>query len=157
MFADDDELKADTLNALYACYATLAANMLKDNQAVIKYGNIGKNHKEEGYRALMCLAETYGQKEGGDSAKWLEVIKEGTESFPKQEYFVGNIMDYYIQKGMVDEGLAQINKLLATSETPYYLYVKSILLYEKKQYDDAVAIFNKIISNVSNTSRIILN
>ncbi len=39
----------------------------------------------------MCLAETYGQKEGGDSAKWLEVIKEGTESFPKQEYFVGNI------------------------------------------------------------------
>ena len=22
MFADDDELKADTLNALYACYAT---------------------------------------------------------------------------------------------------------------------------------------
>lgn len=33
MFADDDELKADTLNALYACYATLAANMLKDNQA----------------------------------------------------------------------------------------------------------------------------
>ena len=147
MFADDDELKADTLNALYACYATLAANMLKDNQAVIKYGNIGKNHKEEGYRALMCLAETYGQKEGGDSAKWLEVIKEGTELFPKQEYFVGNIMDYYIQKGMVDEGLAQINKLLATSETQYYLYVKGILLYEKKQYDDAVAIFNKIISN----------
>ena len=48
-------------------------------------------------------------------------------------------MDYYIQKGMVDEGLAQINKLLATSETPYYLYVKGILLYEKKQYDDAVA------------------
>ena len=25
----------------------------------------------------------------GDSAKWLEVIKEGTELFPKQEYFVG--------------------------------------------------------------------
>ena len=131
MFADDDELKADTLNALYACYATLAANMLKDNQAVIKYGNIGKNHKEEGYRALMCLAETYGQKEGGDSAKWLEVIKEGTELFPKQEYFVGNIMDYYIQKGMVDEGLAQINKLLATSETPYYLYVKGIYCMRK--------------------------
>ena len=48
------------------------------------------------------------RKEGGDSAKWLEVIKEGTELFPKQEYFVGNIMDYYIQKGMVDEGLVQI-------------------------------------------------
>ena len=72
----------------------------------------------------MCLAEAYGDKETGDSIKWLEVIKEGTEKFPQQEYFVGNIMDYYIQKGMVDEGLAQINKLLATNETPYFLYVK---------------------------------
>ena len=53
MFADDDELKTETLNALYACYATLAANMLKDNQAVIKYGNIGKNHTEEGYSCLL--------------------------------------------------------------------------------------------------------
>ena len=26
----------------------------------------------------------------------------------------------------------KLNKLLATSETPYYLYVKGILLYEKK-------------------------
>ena len=77
----------------------------------------------------------------------MEVIKEGTEKFPQQEYFVGNIMDYYIQKGMVDEGLAQINKLLATNETPYFLYVKGILQFEKKQYDDAIATFNKIIAN----------
>lgn len=150
MFADDAALKADTLNALYACYATLAANMLKDSQAVEKYGNIGKVHKEEGYRALMCMAETYGQKEGGDSAKWLEVIKEGTDLFPEQDYFVGNIMDYYIQKGMIDEGLSQINALLANNETAYYLYVKGILLFEKKQYDDAVAAFSKIIAKNEN-------
>lgn len=48
---------------------------------------------------------------------------------------------------MVDEGLAQINKLLATNETPYFLYVKGILQFEKKQYDDAIATFNKIIAN----------
>lgn len=146
MFSDDAALKADTLNALYACYATLAANMLKDNNAVIKYGTIGKDHKEEGYRALMCLAETFGNKETGDSAKWLEIIKEGTDKFPQQEYFVGNIMDYYISKGLVDEGLNQINKLLAVNETPYYLYVKGILQFEKKQYDDATATFDKIIA-----------
>lgn len=146
MFADDASIKADTLNALYACYATLAANMLKDGQAVVKYGNIGKEDKNEGYRALMCLAETYGQKENGDSVKWLEVIKEGMEKFPKQDYFVGNIMDYYIQRGMVDEALEQIDKLLAKNETPYFLYVKGILLSEKKRYDEAIVIFNKIIS-----------
>lgn len=146
IFAEDEEIKADTLTSLYACYAALCANQLKDNAAIIKYGNIGKEHKEEGYRALMCLAETYGQKEGGDSAKWLEVVKEGSEKFPNQEYFVGNIMDYYIQKGMIDEGLNQIDKLLASNETPYYLYVKGILQYEKKQYDEAIATLNKIIA-----------
>lgn len=147
LFEDDAAIKADTLNALYACYAALAANMLdpKDTQAVLKYGEIGKADKEEGYRALMCMAEVYGQKEGGDSAKWLETVREGVERFPSQEYFVGNVMDYYIQKGMVDEGLNQINQLLTRQEKPYYLYVKGILQYEKKQYDEAVATFNRII------------
>lgn len=146
IFSDDAVVKQDTLIPLISCYATLAANTLKDNKAVIKYGEIGKNHKEEGYRALMCLAEVYGDKENGDSAKWLEVIKEGSEKFPKQEYFVGNIMDYYINKGQVDEALTQINALIAKNETPYFMYVKGILLYEKKQYDEAIAEFNAIIA-----------
>ncbi len=145
IFADDAEVKADTLNALYAAYATMAAGFSQDYDAVIKYGEIGKNHKEEGYKALMHMAEAYARPEGGDSTKWLAVIKEGSEKFPSQEFFVGNIMDYYIQKGMVDEALAQINSLLTTNETPYYLYVKGILLYEKKQYDEAIATLNKIV------------
>lgn len=146
IFSDEPAIKNDSVIPLIACYATLAANTLKDKDAVLKYGNIGKTHKDEGYRALMCLAEAYGDKETGDSAKWLEVIKEGTKKFPQQEYFVGNIMDYYISRGMVDEGLNQINELLAVKETPYYLYVKGILQYEKKQYDDALATFDKIIA-----------
>lgn len=146
LFADDAALKADTLNALYANYAAMAAAMQKDNNNVIKYGKIGKEDKNEGWRSLMYMAETYS-KELNDTAQWLEVLKEGTDRFPEQDFFVGNIMDYYIQKGMVDEGLNQINQLLSVKETPYYLYVKGILLFEKKQYDDAVATFNKIIAN----------
>ena len=146
IFAETPAVKQDTLIPLIACYATLAANSVKDNNAVVKYGEIGKNHKEEGYRALMCLAEVFGDKENGDSVKWLATIKEGSERFPKQDYFVGNIMDYYIQNNKVDEALASINKLLETNETPYFLYVKGILLFEKKQYDDAIVELNKIIA-----------
>lgn len=146
IFEETPAIKQDTLIPLIACYATLAANSVKDNNAVVKYGEIGKNHKEEGYRALMCLAEVFGDKENGDSVKWLATIKEGSERFPKQDYFVGNIMDYYIQNNKVDEALASINKLLETNETPYFLYVKGILLFEKKQYDDAIVVLNKIIA-----------
>lgn len=146
LFADEDAVKNDTLTPLIANYAALAANTLKDEAAVIKYATIGKNHKDEGYRSLMCLAEVYGKGEKTDSVQWLATIKEGVEKFPAQEYFIGNLMDYYIQKGKVDEGLTQINEILANNPTPYFMYVKGVLQYEKKDYEGAIATFNEIIA-----------
>lgn len=146
LFADEDAVKNDTLTPLIANYAALAANTLKDEAAVIKYATIGKNHKDEGYRSLMCLAEVYGKGEKTDSVQWLATIKEGVEKFPAQEYFIGNLMDYYIQKGKIDEGLTQINEILANNPTPYFMYVKGVLQYEKKDYEGAIATFNDIIA-----------
>ena len=149
MFADQAAaLKADTLNSLYANYATMAAGLRdpKDVASVIKYGNIGKENASEGWRALMFMAEVYGDKEQGDSIKWLETIKDGAQRFPEQDFFVGNIMDYYLQRGMVDEGLAQIDQLIAANEKPYFLYVKGVLLYEKKDYAGAQAALDKVIA-----------
>ena len=148
MFADKAaELKADTLNSLYANYATMAAGLRepKDVASVIKYGNVGKESKSEGWRALMFMAEVYG-KEQVDSVKWLETIKEGAQRFPDQDFFVGNIMDYYLQKGMVDDALAMIDQLLASNEKPYFWYVKGVLQYEKKDYDAAIAALDKVIA-----------
>lgn len=146
VFEDNAEIKNDTLTPLFANYAALAANFVKDNAAIIKYATIGKEHKEEGYRSLMCLAEVYGKGETPDSAQWLATIKEGVEKFPAQEYFIGNLMDFYIQKGKVDEGLTQINAVLAKNPSPYFMYVKGVLQYEKKDYDAAIATFNEIIA-----------
>ena len=134
LFADEDAVKNDTLTPLAA------------RAAVIKYATIGKNHKDEGYRSLMCLAEVYGKGEKTDSVQWLATIKEGVEKFPAQEYFIGNLMDYYIQKGKIDEGLTQINEILANNPTPYFMYVKGVLQYEKKDYEGAIATFNEIIA-----------
>jgi tetratricopeptide (TPR) repeat protein len=148
MFADQAAaLKADTLNSLYANYAAMAATMRepKDIASVIKYGNIGKENAAGGWRSLMFMAEVYG-KEQVDSVKWLETIKDGAARFPEQDYFVGNIMDYYLQRGMVDEGLAQIDQLLATNEKPYFLFVKGVLLYEKKDYAAAHEALDKVIA-----------
>ena len=146
LFESEAAVKNDTLTPLIANYAALAANTLKDEAAVIKYATIGKTHKDEGYRSLMCLAEVYGKGEKTDSTQWLATIKEGVEKFPAQEYFIGNLMDYYIQKGKIDEGLTQINEILAQNPTPYFMYVKGVLQYEKKDYDGAIATFNDIIA-----------
>ena len=146
IFEENDAVKNDTLTPLFANYAALAANFVKDNAAIIKYAQIGKEHKEEGYRSLMCLAEVYGKGETPDSTQWLATIKEGVEKFPSQEYFIGNLMDYYIQKGKIDEGLTQIDDVLAKNPSPYFMYVKGVLQYEKKDYDGAIATLNEIIA-----------
>lgn len=147
MFEEVTEVKNDTLVPLIANYAVMAANSLNDNNSVIKYAPLGKNHKEEGWRSLMCLADAYSKGETPDSTKWMETIKEGAEKFPSQNYFVGNLMDYYIQKGKIDEALTQINDLLAKDpSSTYFTYVKAVLLYEKKDYDGTIAACNDIIA-----------
>ncbi len=149
MFADKAEvLKADTMTTLFANYAAMAAGMKdpKDAEAVIKYGTIGKEDKNEGWRGLSFMAEVYGNKETGDSIKWLEVIKEGAEKFPEQEFFIGSLMDYYLQKGMLDEGLVQINSLISKIEKPFFYYVKGILEFEKKDFAAAHATLDKVIA-----------
>jgi tetratricopeptide (TPR) repeat protein len=147
MFADQvATLKADTMNTLFANYATMAASFSKNYPLVEKYGKVGKESKSEGWRSLMYMADAYVAQQPADSTKWLGAIKEGAERFPDQEYFVGNIMDYYLQRGMVDEGLAQIDQLLAANEKPYFLFVKGVLLYEKKDYAAAHEALDKVIA-----------
>lgn len=146
IFEGEEAVKNDTLTPLIACYAALAANSLEDKDAVMKYATIGKTHKEEGYRALMCIAEVAGKGENADSTQWLAAIQEGCERFPSQDYFVGNLMDYYIQKGRVAEALSTIDGLLAKNETEYYLYVKGVLQYENKDYENAITTLEKVVA-----------
>ena len=141
-------LKADTLNAFWANYAALAANYRepKDVAAVIKYGNIGKENANEGWKSLNLMADIYGGTEAGDSIKWLETIKEGVAKFPSQDYFIANLANYYMQKGMYDEGLAEIDNMIASNPKPYYLYVKGALHYEKQDYAAAIEALDKVIA-----------
>ena len=46
----------------------------------------------------------------------------------------------------VNEGLTMVDNLLAVQETPFYLYVKGVLLYEKKDYEAAFAVLDKVIA-----------
>ncbi len=150
IFEEEVSVKNDSLVNLIACYATMAANQVGDRAAVIKYGNIGKSNKEEGYRALMCISEISAKSENPDSTQWLAAVKEGCERFPEQDYFIGSLMDYYIQKNMASEGLTTIEKVIASrGETPYLLYVKGMLQFETKNYEGAIATFNALIAKNS--------
>ena len=148
IFEEEPTIKNDSLVDLIACYAAMAANQVGDRAAVIKYGNIGKTNKEEGYRALMCISEISAKSENPDSTQWLAAVKEGCERFPEQDYFIGSLMDYYIQKSMASEGLNTLDKIIAArgETTPYLQYVKGMLQFETEKYEDAIATFNSLIA-----------
>lgn len=145
VFAETPEVKGDTLVPYIANFAAIAAYTLKDEPAQIKYANIGKSHKTDGYRAYLVLAEVYDKGAAKDSVKWLNTVKEGLAAFPGQENLTAMLMDYYIQSGQVENGLKMIEEMLATNRTTNNLRIKGVLLTENKQYEDARKTFQEII------------
>ena len=145
------ELQADENISLAAVYAAMSAYFSdpRNNEAIIKYGPIGKNHKTEGYRALQFMVDVYADKENGDLNKKVETLKEGIEKYPEQEYFVQEMANYHLEKGSIEEGLAIIDNVLTSVEKPYYTYLKGVFEYEKKDFNAANATFDKIIASGS--------
>ena len=142
------ELQADESTSLAATYAAMSAYFSepRNKEAILKYGPIGKNHKAEGYRALQFMADVYGDKENGDINKKVETLKEGIVKYPEQEYFMQEMANHHLEKGTLDEGLAILNNVLTTTEKPYYMYLKGVFEYEKKDYNAANATFDKLIA-----------
>ena len=142
------ELQAEELTSIAATNAALAAYLSepRNNEAILKYGQIGKNHKTEGAKALRFMAEVYGDKENGDINKKVETLKEGIEKYPEEDFFMQEMANYHLEKGTLDEGLAIINNVLTTTEKPYYIYLKGVFEYEKKDYNASNATFDKLIA-----------
>ena len=142
------ELQADESTSLAATYAAMGAYFSEPRnvEAILKYGPIGKNHKAEGYRALQFMVDVYGDKENGDINKKIETLKEGIEKYPEQEYFVQETANAYLENGKLDEGLEIINNVINIVEKPYYIYLKGVFEYEKKDYNSANATFDKLIA-----------
>lgn len=143
MFEKDASVKADTMVTLSAAYAAMAANFAEDKESMLKYGEIGKLDPNEGWRPLMYMSEYY--KTLPDTAKWVEVLDEGVKRFPQQDYFVGNLADYYLTHNKTTEGIAMIDEMLKIKQSAYYYFVKGVLQLESKDYTSAVATLQNII------------
>ncbi len=75
---------SDTLLPQIAYYATLAANGVEDKDAILKYAPIAIKDKDNGSIAMQLWADALKAK--GDTAKWVESLKEGILKFPENQY-----------------------------------------------------------------------
>lgn len=144
MFAEDEELKADTLLPQIAYYASLAAMKMEDYPSVLKYAPLAQDDKEVGKYAMEFVSTAL--KAEGDTAKWIVSLQEGVKKYPEHPFFFGNLIDYYSNSKKFDEAMAFADEMIAKDPSnPFNTYVKGYLYHNMEDYDKALEFYKKTI------------
>ncbi|MDR0973629.1 MAG: tetratricopeptide repeat protein [Prevotellaceae bacterium] len=145
IFTDHPQLKADTLMPQVAYFAALTAMRLEDYPVVVKYGPIAYSDPANAEQVYQFVCTAY--KEMGDTVTWLNELQAGMEKYPTNQFFFGNIVDYYNSANKPAEAMAFADNMLAKNPNdPFGLYVKAYLLHNAKQWDEALEYYQKVIA-----------
>lgn len=144
MLAELNLLEKDTILPQVAYYATLTADRIGDKDAIMKYAPFALKDKDGGKFAMQLMADAYKAK--GDTAKWVEVLKEGILKFPENQYFFANLVDYYSSSNQASKAMEFADGMLAKDpNNKLYLYVKAYLYHNMKEYNKAIEFYKKTI------------
>lgn len=144
MFEKEDFMKNDTLLSQVAYYACLVASRLNDNNKILKYSSLAATDKEFGKYGKEFEASAY--KALGDTVKWVSCLKEGIEKFPQDQYFFGNLIDYYSNSNKNDEAMKFADEMIAKDPNkPFNSFVKGYLYQNVKDWNNAITAYKKAI------------
>lgn len=99
------------------------------------------------------LASEYVQQ--GDSAKFIEVLMDGSKKFPKSNYFTTNLVNIYIRKGDNAKAMSFLDQAIQNDATNAcdLNSVKGALFAEQKKYVEAEAEYKKALAQDPNCER----
>lgn len=144
MFADNEQVKNDTLMPQIAYYASLAAMKMEDYPSVLKYAPYAKDDKEVGKYAMEFVSTAL--KAEGDTAKWVISLQEGVQKYPDHPFFFGNLIDYYSNSKKFDEAMKFTDEMLVKDpNNAFNLYVKGYIYHNMEDYDNALKYYKKTI------------
>lgn len=142
MFADKNLLQTDTILPQIAYYASLAAAKNEDYDNILKYAPYAADDKDVGKYAMEFVSTALKAK--GDTAEWVNSLKEGIQKYPEHSFFFGHLVDYYSNNNKYDEAMQFADEMLAKdSDNAFYLYVKGYLYHNMKDYDKAIEFYTK--------------
>jgi len=136
------ELKADSTYYMIKYYNAIAStNAGLSDKAIALYEDL----KDDGYEELnvhQLLYEEYQKKK--DTVNFVKTLKDGFTKFPKEAWFLQNLINYYIYSGQTKEALAYLNNAIAQEPNlAQYQYVKGNLDESLGNFDDALKAFEK--------------
>jgi tetratricopeptide (TPR) repeat protein len=145
-------------------YAAIAASQLNDHSIAIEAMKRASKIDYKRNDMLQYLAEEY--KNLNDTLNFQKTLEEGLSIYPKEPYFILNLVSIYINAGQNDKAIEYINTAIVNDPTNAQLYDVAGRVYESglKDYAKAEESFLKAIEldgenadSQSNLGRIYFN
>ncbi|HLP04939.1 MAG TPA: tetratricopeptide repeat protein [Paludibacter sp.] len=140
----NNEIPLDSTYNMITYYDAIAAtNAGMRDKAIALFESL-KDKNYETVAVYQLLYEQYYNKK--DTANFVKTLKEGFEKFPKEAWFLQNLINYYIYANKVPEALVYLNTAIEREPNiPQYYYVKGNLSEAQGNMEDARAAFDKAI------------
>jgi tetratricopeptide (TPR) repeat protein len=124
-------------------YAALASSQLNDHNAAIVAMKRASKQDYKQNEIIQYLAEEY--RNVADTANFEATLSEGLAIFPKEPYFLLNLINIYIQTGRNEKAIDYINTAIVNDPTNANLYDVAGRIYESgfKNLDKAEEYFKK--------------
>jgi tetratricopeptide (TPR) repeat protein len=131
MFKEDGKpviVKTDSSYLQIKYNAGNMASMVEDHQTAIEIFSSMKNAGYEENEIFRRLTYEYNQIK--DSLALVDILREGVEKFPGDEYFLMNLIEKYIQSNHLQEAITYINIAIEQNPNDPILYDALGVIYE---------------------------
>ncbi|MDR1524350.1 MAG: tetratricopeptide repeat protein [Tannerella sp.] len=159
-----EEAGVDSIYLLANYYAAIAASQLNDHAIAIEAMKRASKLDYKKNDMLQYLAEEY--KLSGDTVNFQKTLEDGMAIFPKEEYFIMNLISIYINSEQNEKAVEYINTAIKNDPSNAQLHDVAGRIYESglKDYEKAEEFFKKAVEldgenaeSQSNLGRIYFN
>lgn len=140
----NNEIKMDSVYNMISFYTALSASAVKKHKEAIQILTEMKDKNYQLSAVYQNLAVEYLSLK--DSATYLKTLKEGIDKFPKQSWFLQNLINFYIHSNKIPDAIAYLNTAIQMEpKNGQYYFVKGQLELTTENFDEANLAFSKAI------------
>lgn len=145
IFEIDSIINFPYKDSVFYYYAAIAAHNQKKYEKALKYYKITRDLNYAGVEPYNNTISVYYAL--GDTAKALELMKEGINKFPENnEALLGSLVNYYINSGKEDEALKFIDQALQKKNPhPSFFFTKGAIHDQLNEFDKAMQAYDDAI------------
>ena len=138
---ETDEYMTD----IAAYYSVQAGLQAEDNELALKNIDLANLSKDADMAASIYRLEAQSYLNMGDSLKWIDLLKEGVERAPEDQYYYSNLISYFVNNNKSEELMAFADEMIAKNPQPIFRYVKGYLFQTTKEYEKAIEEYKMVI------------